>query len=649
MAGRFRFCLLLLLCAVFAQAADVEQRQQLPVLPESKPSAYYWKATPVGETAQLLTLFCRSCEGSLGAAQDTPVIALLRDTLGDTESANDRVSCIWLLSYTRPTWQKRLLSAVPFFYWRVGSGSSLAAGGRVAPLVDLSAPHHRVLSGIGRDVLQWTMLDPMTTPIRASSRAYRTNEQDHERLHLEEAISYLRNAPASNDPSMPSQTQLDTVTARLELRRKLLGGFVSERQAAHLGKETAFEQERIRSRNWEVLRECADRTGLLFEPLNMAGDSQQYAILWFPLAETRQPAGAALGPIWKLLNIKDPWKDERLKDWKGPAFDRTINESGGLAPANQALDAPGEKTARMAPLGVYSLNYPKVPLLLIDFRDKLHIRRHELTQRAINEITSGVIGISHFTNWYYYVGADLYNFVVSRRGGATDQAERLDCYSQFRVALALDQQLDPALRQEMQKRVRSLAVNPLETAPGEEVRAASVRYARLQQEAGPGGALADQLDKDRRSELASFGESRSSAIAHGLLHAATLSAYTHRAKPDVGDLVILDCYRRIQTQLGFLDSLVQAGTPPEVAYSSSRVQDSVTTLSTLMPRVRSSKVRAHVRSTLQALQELSGDSTLRTECLGAIRVLDRNGVDTRPGAAPGIVASPLPQTAETVQ
>jgi hypothetical protein len=112
---------------------------------------------------------------------------------------------------------------------------------------------------------------------------------------------------------------------------------------------------------------------------------------------------------------------------------------------------------------------------------------------------------------------------------------------------------------------------------------------------------------------------------------------------------VLDCYRRIQTQLRFLDTLVEAGTPPEVAYSSSRVQDSVSELSILMSRVRSEQVRAHVRNTLMAVQGLSGDPIVRTECLGALNVLDRNERDARPGAAPGVVASPLPQTAESLR
>jgi hypothetical protein len=378
----FPFLRSLLVFALFVgcgYANDIEQRLQTPALRENNQS-YYWKATPVGETAQLLTLFCRSCEQSLGITQDVPLLAVMRDTLGDTNAANDRVTCVWLLSYARPNWHQRLLSAVPFFYWRVGAGSVFSEHDNVPPLMDLTAPQHHVLSTAGRNLLQWTALDPMSTPIRASSRAYRTNEVDHERLHLEEAISYLRNAPVSNGELGLTRIQVDTITARLELRKKLLGGFANERQAARLGMEAAFAQERVRSRNWELLRECAERTGLLFEPVNMISDSEHYAILWFPLGEFAPPSGTSLSAIWKLLNIKNPWTDKRLNNWNGAIYERAVDSGGRLLPRGET----GDKIVRLVPLGVYSLNYPKVPLLLIDFRDKLHIRRHELAQRSIN-------------------------------------------------------------------------------------------------------------------------------------------------------------------------------------------------------------------------------------------------------------------------
>src|SRR5581483_6027230 len=183
---------------------------------------------------------------------------------------------------------------------------------------------------IGRDILQWTMLDP--TPIRATSRAYRTNEIDDERVHLEEAIGYLREAPASDHLPALTQGQLNLIRARLELRERLLGGLVNERRAAQLGEESGFEQERVRSRNWELLRQCAEKTGLIFEPLQVAGTTGQYAMLWFPLQQQLQPGGTSVGPIWKLLNIKNPWNDTRLKQWRGESYSRGLDENGSLLP-----------------------------------------------------------------------------------------------------------------------------------------------------------------------------------------------------------------------------------------------------------------------------------------------------------------------------
>ncbi len=427
-------------------------------------------------------------------------MAVLRDTLADQDRATDRLSSVWLLTYTRQSVTQRILSAVPFFYWRIGQGSSGMGSRRMKPLMDLTTPQHPVASAVGRELLQWTMLDPMTTPVRAASRAYRTNQMDHERLHLEEAIHYLRQAPTGEDSSELTAAELNTVVARLDLRKRLLGGLMDRREAERLGEEQGIEEERIRSRNWELLRQCAEKTGLIFESLNVAGTDGEYGLLWFPLNASAPPQGTSLGPVWKLLNIKDPWTDERLKDWGGSSSVRSFDANGALLPEGEA----GVRAVKLVPLGVYSMSYPRLPLLLIDFRDKLHIRRHELTQRAINEVTSGVIGISHFTNWYYYVAADLYDFVAARRGRAMDHAARLDCYSQFRVALAMDSNLDGALRSEMQRRIDSLAVNPLEGSPERELQLAEARYQRLRGETDDGGRLTKWLDRQRRAELATL-------------------------------------------------------------------------------------------------------------------------------------------------
>jgi hypothetical protein len=221
---------------------------------------YYWRAEPVGKTAELLTLFCGSCHFEAAGNQDVPLISVLRDTLGDSDPKNDRVLYVWLLTCSRPNIGRRLLSAVPFFYWRVGQGS---LNGSAASRIDLSTPAHSVMSGLVRDIFQWTILDQMTKGVRASSRAYRNNERDYEHLRIEEAISYLRQVPSSESGPGLTQNELHTILGRLELRKHRLGGLANEWRAARVGEQSTFKEESIRERNWELLRQCADKAGLI--------------------------------------------------------------------------------------------------------------------------------------------------------------------------------------------------------------------------------------------------------------------------------------------------------------------------------------------------------------------------------------------------
>jgi hypothetical protein len=272
-----------------------------------------------------------------------------------------------------------------------------------------------------------------------------------------------------------------------------------------------------------------------------------------------------------------------------------------------------------------------LPLLLVDFRNRLHIRRHEMTQRAINEITAGVIGISHFTNWYYYVAADLYDFVTARHGAAMNQASRLDCYSRFRVDLALDHQGNPELRKQMQQHVDALAQNPLEAAPDREFEIAQMRYQQLVASAQDDrAAVVQRIDNDRRSELASFAESRAASFRFNLLHDLTFGRYTHRAKKDPDNRAVLDRYRRIESQLNFLDNLAAEGTQPEVAYDATHIRSSLIELRDLLPTVRSAPLRRHAEATLIRVKELSRDAGVQTDCSQALLVLKE---DAKPAAA----------------
>lgn len=666
-ASYFVFAVLAtVLCASALLANDLPTRPAIvlgAIQPDEAP--YYWKTVSVGGTAQLVTLFCRSCTIEHGTTErsdasqptadlsqtDLPLISTLRDTLGDQNSHNDRLLYVWLLSYARPNAFQYVLSAMPFFYWRVGDGRNAKNVHSVAPLLNLTNPERTLVSGIGRQILESSLLDPSATPIRISSRAYRGNERDYQRFRLEEAATYFRKAPASDDKNGLSRTEIDTIIARLELRKSLLGGLVPARSVAHMGEEAGYAQERVRSRNWEVLRQCAERTGLIFEPLNLTGDSANYGVLWFPLEAAPPHSGTPTKSIWKLLNIHNPWKDRHLRNWHGPVYVREFDANGSLLPAGVS----GVRQTTLVPLGVYSFDYPTAPLLLVDFRNGLHIRRREMTQRAINDVTAGIIGVSHFSNWYYYVAADLYDFVVSRHGGAMNKAARLDCYSRFRAALALDQGIDPKLQAQIESRVGSLALNPLEPPPGKAIQLARAHYAALLNKV-QNGELLTRIDKERRAELAAFGESKRARIARILLHDATFGTYTHRVKKNDENLMTLDREREVFYHLNFLDSLTGAGTPPEVAYAVDRIRASVASLNQLMPQIQAPSIRAHIERTLQHLQGLSRNAELQADCSATLASL-REGSKEAPAVArsqrrtpaAGLAALISPKQAESLR
>jgi hypothetical protein len=561
-----------------------------------------------------------------------PLLSVLRDTLGDDRRENDRISYVWLLGMTHQSSTQRLLAAVPFFYWRVEDGSTHINGNRrVKPLMDLTKPENPMVVQAMRDALQWTALDPLSMPVRATSRAYRTNEVAREGSHLEEAIGYLRQAPKSDSGEGLTQAETDTVVARLELRKRLLGGLVGDRAARQVGQQEGAERERVRSRNWDLLRSFAESTGLLFESLEISGSSGEYGLLWFPADPgAAEPVGVSHDAVWKALNLRNPWTDSVLRSWDGPVFERSLDANGSLLPAGVI----GSRVVKLIPLGTYSLNYPKFPLLMVDFRDKLHVRLNEMVQRTVNEITSGIVGISHFTNWYYYAGASAYDFVASRHGKGMDSAARLDCYTRFRAALALDRAMDPTLRELLQRRMDSLSVNPLEGSPQHEVQVAEARYAALLQQASS-GVLEKQLDKTRRSELADFGSTQRTRAGTAFLSVASLNLLPRRRAPGEDLLSDLDHTRRVRAHLNFLHAAVNSGPNPEIAYDPLRMRAAVRELSELLPEVHSKNVRKDAVSTLSRLNALTNDRELQADCSLLFATIQSDKLDTA-----GIVAAP---------
>ena len=140
----------------------------------------------------------------------------------------------------------------------------------------------------------------------------------------------------------------------------------------------------------------------------MPDGSATHALLWIDRKELRtQSADRFAG---RFLNIANPWDDNRIANWKG------YTETRYLDSENRPVEAetPGARAIELIPLALYGLDGPKIPLLLVDFRDTLNPKRREISRRVLRTLPR-TLAISQFGNLPISWVA-VFDFVTGRRG-----------------------------------------------------------------------------------------------------------------------------------------------------------------------------------------------------------------------------------------
>src|SRR5215216_1239720 len=422
-----------------------------------------------------------------------PLVSILRDTLGDNNAENNRLRYVWPLTYTRPTTKQRLAAAIPFFYAHVGNKEKLS---KVPPAaLDLASPESQVWDKIFWTALQNILLDPYGTPIKASTGSYRRNSSDYRRSHIIRALSVLALYQAVKGESAFTPSEMSTLQARLLLTEKTFGGLVDDSNLqSYYAKQTTLTRDE-RGHNWELLRQRAESESLYFEPLLMPDGSATHALLWVAKRDLLKQQGSRYSS--RFLNIANPWTDKRLPDWHGYVETRYFDSE------NHPVDSqtPGAEAVEMIPLGLYGLDNPKIPMLLVDFRDSYNPKKREMSRRVLNDVTRNVLSLSKFGNLPFFLGRTVFDFVTGRRGMDVNQPSRLHTYSQLKLLLALDRTLDRDLREEIAGRVESVSLNPLENDLEAEARLARQQYAALVAAAERPNGLAERIERDRRAEM----------------------------------------------------------------------------------------------------------------------------------------------------
>ena len=530
---------------------------------------FHIERVPVANGAELITVFARFPGAAPAQNTELPLLSVLRDTLGSDDPEHDRLRYVWVLTSSRPTLIQRAAGALPFFYWRPENAHG--ADRTPAPVLDLGAPEHRVVTGMASEFTQLLALDPEGAIIRSSTRSYRNNLDAYRRLHILEGLAAV--TQLEDDPTAAAyftHQELIELETRLMLAGSMLGGLVSSSDLDSAYYKERARMEETRGHNWELLRQRAESNGLYFEPFG-ADASSTYALLWI----AAEDAGSNRKFDGQFLGISDPFGDPRLKEWTGYREVRDGKE--------------------MIPLALYALDYPKVPLLVVDFRDTHRPKRREMIRHAATDTISGVLGISKFSNMPLLFGSLAFNFVRTRHGAANDRDARLQAYAEVREWLTLDQTIDPELRRVLQQRMEIMGVNPMEQSIEGEARMAQREYAALLRYAADPRGLPVRVARDRESELFADRHGVAARIGFGLAHTATFGLVKHPAENEAELAAQLDETRRVGRELALLDAV--AKTPqPEVVWNMDEVRRALDDVASARLPARSAKLVAQIMS-----------------------------------------------------
>jgi len=573
-----RWFLIILGAAVAASIAPAESHPDYKV-------EFRVEQLPVAGGGDLLTVI-----GHLpGQSEDVPMLSVLRDSLGDRDPENDRLRYVWVLSSARPSLLNRMAGSLPFFYWRPDLGKN--ADRNPVPVIDLGSTSRNVWTSLAGSLTQTLAFNPEGALVRSSTRSYRNNLEDHRRVHLLEALALLSQLEDRPDvKALLTGPELVEMQTRLALAGRTMGGLVAADKLPGAYVKQRTHSEEIRGHNWELLRQRAEANGLYFQPFGFNG-SATHALLWVATADLAERKWDG-----QFLGIADPYRDARLRKWAGYREVRDGRE--------------------MIPLGLYALDYPKVPLLLVDFRDTRAPKRREMIRHAATDTIVGVLGISEWGNWPYMAGAWAFNFVRERHGDANNRTARLKAYSEVREWLSLDGSLDPGLRADLQKRLEILGVNPMEESVFAETKIAQRQYAALVKYAQDPDGLPARLERDRRAELNAYEHGAAARAGMQVARVASLGLYSPgKAQAHTTDAALLDTklgeYRRIARETSFLASVARSSPQTDVVWNMDEVRHAVDQLASTGLPARSAQV-------VQQIMQRTTDEETRALCQRAL-------------------------------
>lgn len=573
--------------------------------------------TPVAGGSEIITIFANfkglaAGSGDLKNEIEVPLVSILRDTLGDQNIENDRLRYVWMLSYVKPSLAQKFAAGIPFLYRRTTNKGKVKNSPPPA-VIDLHPTKKEVWNKVFWLVFRNLIVDNFTIPARAATMQYKSNADNYRKASITRALAVLSLYETIEGEKVLSDAELRDIQARMMLSDKFFGSLTKSENLERVYDTNAEKIIGFRGQNWELLRQYAEAQGLYFEPLTTPDGSATHAVVW--LAEGDLEGKKDRDFDARFLNVKNPWTDSRLNDWKGYSEVRWFNEQNRQIAPN----TPNAYPRKMIPLALYGLEYPKIPVLLIDFRDQNNPKKRELSRRILNDATRNVLSISRLDNLPYFVGRYVYDFVTQRRGIDMNQATRLRSYSQLKLLLALDASLDPKFRNEIAERLETVSLNPLENDLDVEVKLARKQYENLMIYAKHPDGLSAQIEKDRREEMTRLKHTGRQRFLYSLGRTLSLGIYSHREKYTPELRSEMDLRRRLDYHERFLRETARTSAKPEVDSDLEAVRDSLKFLA-----VFGTGAQPKTAEAVAKLFSITADEEIRAMCLESLYRIDNS-------------------------
>jgi len=564
---------------------------------------------PVAGGGELITIFAkqsRSNESTFGPATEIPMISVLRDTLGDDLPENDRLRYVWMHNYTKASLVQKLSAFAPILYSRTSNKKNVGTEAP-PPVIDVQSSDKVVWNKVFWLLFKNIVLSEVGLGMKTSTLHYRQNAFEYQQSAVARAMTVLSLYQEIEGEKVLSDSELKDIQARLSLNDKPFGWHVQSENLGRVYDKELTKTRDFRGHNWELLRQYSEAQGLYFEPLEMPDGAAQHALVWVDAADIEANKGKKFDA--RFLNIKNPWTDSRLAKWSGYSQQRWFDADNRQVEP----ETPNAKSRLMIPLALYGLDNPKIPVILVDFRDNGNPKIREMSRRLLNEIIGNVLPLTRFGGLPFFVGRLIYSFITGRRGIDLNQASRLRSYSQLKLLLSLDASLDPEFRTEIAKRIESATLNPLQNGLEAEARLAHTQYANLLAYAKRPDGLPKKITQDRREEMVRLTHGGVDRALLSIAHAFSFGLITHREKETPKLLAQLDIRRQLDYHERYLREVAYASANPEVDSDVVKLRRSLSFIAENGAAAEDKTSRA-----LAKIFAITTDIDMRSLCLSAL-------------------------------